>query len=156
MHTDDKLFMEVIGKNNYMAVAKKYAAYYRCHEKSESRVSAFDNAIGGYNYWLNWIYNLNDFKLRNIVKYYLPYHLKQISHFYSQEELEKHKEIYKLYKINEDDLLHKWVNYKIKSKTRKNSTTLFLKQIFSVRNEYRDNTKRKIFTIFGIKLSFRV
>lgn len=152
MHTDDKLFMEIIGENNFMAVAKKHAAYYRCHEKSESRVSAFDNAIGGYNYWLNWIYNLNDSKLRNIVKYYLPYHLKQISHFYSQEEIENHKEIYKIYNINDKDILHKWINYNIKHKP---SPAKFLSYIFSVKNDYRNNIKRKVIRILGIKMAFK-
>lgn len=114
MHTDDKLFMECIGQNNYMAVAPEHSVNYRCHTGSESGSPNVEAAIKGYNYWLNWIYNLNDKKMKNIVRKYLPYHIKQISRFFTDEELNIHKQIYKLYEIDENDFYHKVVIVSLK------------------------------------------
>lgn len=150
MHTDDKLFMEAIGDNNYMAVSPNHSINYRCHTGSESGSPNAEGSINGYNYWLNWIYNLNDKKLRKIVYDYLPYHLTQISRFFTKEEMQKHKEIYKLYKINENDLYHKRINFKL----IKNFN--LREWIFSIKNEYRNNCKYKIIRILGFKISFKI
>lgn len=111
MHTDDKLFMESIGEDNYMAVSPKHSTNYRCHINSESGSPNVEATINGYNYWLNWIYSLNDKKLNSIVRKYLPYHLVQIAP--SHEELKRFEEIYRLFEINEKDLIYKWTFYKL-------------------------------------------
>ena len=100
MHTDDKLFMEAIGENNYMAVSPNHYATYRCHTGSESGSPNIEASLAGYNYWLKWIYNLGDEKLRKIVTKWLPYHLTQIERFFSKDVMNKHKEIYDLYKTD--------------------------------------------------------
>jgi hypothetical protein len=151
MHTDDKLFMESIGENNYMAVSPEHCANYRSHTGSESGSPNVEAAINGYNYWLNWIYNLNDKKLRKIVYDYLPYHLTQIVRFFTPEELEKHKEIYKLYGINEKDAHHKSVMEKLTNKPKLRITDY----IFSVKNEYIGNKKKKVIRILGTKITLK-
>ena len=153
MHTDDKLFMQSIGEDNYMAVSPSYGANYRCHTGSESGNPNPEATIAGYNYWLNWIYNLNDQKLRQTVRAYLPYHLTQIVRFFTPEEMEKHKEIYKLYKINENDLWHQLIDYKLHHKL---SCKKIIENIFSVKNKYKDGKKKKVIKILGIRASFTV
>lgn len=100
MHTDDKLVMEAIGKNNYMAVAPEHAVNYRCHSGSESGSPDTAASLGGYNYWLNWIYGLKDNKLTSIVTKWLPFHLKQIERFFSPDVMQEHKKIYDIYKTD--------------------------------------------------------
>ena len=126
MHTDDKLVMEAIGKNNYMAVLPEHLANYRCHAGSESGTPNIESAIQGYNYWLKWIYDLKDKKLRKIVNDYLPYHLQAIKRFFTDEELERHKEIYKLYKINENSFKYKLMNYKLIHKINVKKTIFWI------------------------------
>lgn len=100
MHTDDKLVMEAIGENNYMAVAAEHAVNYRCHTDSESGNPDITASLAGYNYWLNWIYGLKDSKLTNIVTKWLPFHLKQIQRFFSSDVMQEHKKIYDIYKTD--------------------------------------------------------
>ncbi len=118
MHTDDKLVMESIEENNYMAVSPNYSANYRCHTGSESGSPNIEAAINGYNYWLNWIYSLKDKRLNKIIYKYLPYHLIQIARFFTPEEMNKHKEIYPLFEINEKDLMHIFIFYKLTIKKK--------------------------------------
>ena len=157
MHTDDKLFMQAIGEQNYMAVSPSYGANYRCHTGSESGSPNPEATVGGYNYWLTWIYNLKDNELRQIVRKYLPYHLTQIAHFFTPEDLQRHKEIYKLYKIDENDFQHKFINYKLRKKlTGKSVFRYLLEHLFSIKNKYKNGQKKKVIRILGLKFSFRV
>lgn len=153
MHTDDKLFMQAIGEQNYMAVSPSYGANYRCHTGSESGSPNPQATLNGYNYWLNWIYNLNDPKLRQIVRTYLPYHLTQIARFFTPQELEKHKEIYSLYKINEKDLRHRFVACKLRHNL---NCKKIIETLFSVTNKYKNGKKKKVIKLLGIRLSFPV
>ncbi len=114
MSTDEKLVMELVGENNYMAVASEHSVNYRCHTGSESGSPNVEAAINGYNYWLNWIYNLNNKKLRKIVYNYLPYHFNQIKRFFDNRSLKILKNIYELYNLNENDCYHKIYFLKIK------------------------------------------
>lgn len=152
MHTDDKVFMEAIGDNNYMAVSPDHCVNYRSHTGSESGSPNIEASINGYNYWLNWIYNLNDENLRKIVYDYLPYHLTQIVRFFTPEEFERLKEIYKLYNIDEKDKYHKSI---IKALTKNKCKLKFTDYIFSVKNEYNGNIKKKVIRILGIKITLK-
>lgn len=113
MSTDDKLIMEAIGNNKYMAISPYHSVNYRCHKGSESGSPKPEATLDGYNYWLNWIYNLNDKELRDIVSKYLPIHIKYIETFWDKNSIKKYKEIYKLYNINEKNILCQFIMFKI-------------------------------------------
>ena len=153
MHTDDKLFMQAIGENNYMAVSPVHAAAYRCHTGSESGTPNMQASLQGYNYWLTWIYNLGDEKLRRIVRRYLPYHLTQITRFFTPQDLEKHKAIYTLYRIDENDFAHKRTAWILK---RKFTPKQLAQRLFSVKKVYKDGKKLRVIRILGIKIFFEI
>lgn len=113
MHTDDKLMMQLIS-NSYMAVSPMHVANYRTHPESESGTPNPEAALNGYNYLFNWIYETGNKKLINIVKNYLPYHLTKIANFFTEEDMQKHKDIYSVYGIDENDFRYKLQKYKQK------------------------------------------
>lgn len=114
MSMDDKLVMEAIGENNYMAVSPYHSANYRCHTSSVSGSPNPEVSLGGFNYWLNWIYNLNDKELRLIVKKYLPLFMIPMAQFFKPEIIKEYKKIYKLYGIHEYDPYHIFLLFKFK------------------------------------------
>ena len=113
LHPDDVLFMKLAEKS-YLAISKKYAAQYRSHSKSVSTQPNSKIALDGYNYFFNYIFNLKNPKLTNIVKDYLPYHIGQITKFFKPEQAIELENMYKTYNINPKDLRHKWIDFKIK------------------------------------------
>lgn len=140
MHTDDKLVMELIG-NDYMVVSPTFSANYRCHSKSESGSPNKQAALEGFNYFFEWIYGLNNQKMIRIVRDYLPYHLNKIAPFLNSKEMEQHKQIYKMYNINEQNFKYKLIQ--------------FFNDYLYIKNEITRIKCRFLFITFSIKKFWR-
>lgn len=134
MHPDDVLFMKLTALS-YLAVSQKHACCYRVHSKCSSTSSKESVAIDGYNYFLDWIYSLNDKKLNSIVKSYLPTHLEKIKSFFSNEGLAELKKRYADFKINPNDkFIKKYIAHKEKLKRSYKKRRAKLKNFFKKEN----------------------
>lgn len=112
-YMDDKLVLMGILKH-FMPVSQIPACSYRIHKASCSGTPDFENDIKGYNYIFKWIKSLNNKKFNKIVKTYLPYHIKTFSKFFTKEQIPEYKKIYPIFRINENDLYHKFISWKLK------------------------------------------
>ena len=150
-YMDDKIVLTAIGET-LMPVSPSHVCYYRTHKNSCSGSPDIVLDLINYKYFFEWLKSLKNKNLDFIIKKYLPYHIKCCSHFYTENQIREYKEIYKLYSINENDLLHKWINYKLKHNP---SFKSFLQGIFSIKNEYKNDIKRKVIKFLGIKMTFK-